>query len=118
MAPLPTPPPGANPSVTVSVSVAEPPRGGSDPLPPEVARAVDGAAGAEPLTLSPEPDELPEASPALLDPALTPPPPEKDELADFAAAAAEVMASPAVGGGRPVAGVGRTVDLFGDDAAR
>ncbi len=59
----------------------------------------------------------PELTPApVLDPALIPPSPEKDELADFAAAAAEVMAAPlagAGGDGDPKHGQ-RYVDLFGD----
>lgn len=95
------------------------------PLPPEVAMAVDSAAGApegEP-ELEPEPlappvgaEELPEASPMLLDPALAPPPPEKDELADFAAAAAEVMAEPSPVAAGQAGGPG-FVDLFGGEAA-
>ncbi len=83
-------------------------------LPPEVASAVDGAASGSPdAPESPAPP--PEPAPAL-DPALLPPPPEKDELADFAAAAAEVMAAPfATGSGEPPQKGGPGyVDLFGD----
>lgn len=92
------------------------------PLPPEVALAVDGAARAAGAARSgPKvpPPELPEfeLEPApVLDPALIPPSPEKDELADFAAAAAEVMDAPlagAEGDGDPKHGQ-RYVDLFGD----
>ncbi|MBK9519899.1 MAG: AgmX/PglI C-terminal domain-containing protein [Anaeromyxobacter sp.] len=67
------------------------------PLPPEVASAADGAVA------------MPDTAAAPLEPPLpAAPPPEKDELADFAAAAAEVMAAPTADQ-RP-----GFVDLFAD----
>ncbi len=91
-----------------------PPDSDGSALPPEVALAVDGAAGAdhpEPLAVPPELEPAP-----ALDPALLPPSPDKDELADFAAAAAEVMAAPFATAGNTdgqKTGPGY-VDLFGD----
>ncbi len=134
--PATTPRPGAYTAVSeqqpepISDGAIEPlpPAAGGEPapLPPEVAMAVDAAAGAPEPEPEPEPEplapqlgteELPEASPMLLDPALAPPSPEKDELADFAAAAAEVMAAPSpVAAGQ--AGDPGFVELFGNDAAR
>jgi DNA-directed RNA polymerase subunit RPC12/RpoP len=126
--PVPTPEPGTYEAVPeqqpeqVSDDFIEPlpagPAGEAAPLPLEVALAVDSAAGAsgsEPLAPPTGSEELPEASPMLLDPALTPPPPEKDELADFAAAAAEVMAEPSPATSQ--AGDAGFVELFGNDAA-
>jgi len=99
----PTPPPApARPAAAVGVddgaAMLEP-----APLPPEVANAIDGAA---PVPAS---EPLPPLE-------LLPPPPDRDELADFAAAAAEVMAEPTAGGSAAPAGDGRAgyVDLFGD----
>jgi DNA-directed RNA polymerase subunit RPC12/RpoP len=92
----------------------------SSPLPREVAMAADSAAAASGLDPPTPPFPAPglfESSPAMMDPALTPPPPEKDELADFAAAAADVMAGPGVGttGESEIRGY---VDLFADAAPR
>ncbi len=86
------------------------------PLPPEVAQAVDLAAsttGSEPPSPSLELEDGPVPPAASLDPALTPPPPEKDELADFAAAAAEVMAAPPFDDQHRPAVPGY-VDIFGE----
>jgi DNA-directed RNA polymerase subunit RPC12/RpoP len=88
----------------------------SSTLPPEVAQAVDGAASASHPEPMAAPTEPPPEPPPALDPALLPPSPEKDELADFAAAAAEVMAAPfATSAGEPPhKGGPGYVDLFGD----
>ena len=59
------------------------------PLPIEVAQAIDAAA---PTAADPE--------------GLAPPPPDRDELADFTAAAAEVMAAEPPGAGEPARGPG------------
>jgi DNA-directed RNA polymerase subunit RPC12/RpoP len=122
-----TPLPGATPAwgelppEPVSDDAIEPmPPAGAEPdpapLPPEVAMAVDSAAGttgSEPSAPSPELEDGPVAPVAPFDPALTPPPPEKDELADFAAAAAEAMAAPPLDDqGRPA--VPGYVDIFGE----
>jgi outer membrane biosynthesis protein TonB/DNA-directed RNA polymerase subunit RPC12/RpoP len=98
----------------VSDDAIEPLPGPSN-LPPEVASAVDGAASAAHPDAPSDSTAPPEPAPAL-DPALVPPSPEKDELADFAAAAAEVMAAPfATGAGEPPhKGGPGYVDLFGD----
>ena len=94
-----------------------PPLPSASPLPAGVALAIDEAAA----TSLPEPliaaGELAPALPALaIDPALVPPSPDKDELADFAAAAAEVMAAPF--GAHPGEEPGKQgtgyVDLFGE----
>ena len=130
--PIPTPPPSAHPEIELQVEPDAPrlqplpsePEPVSDDaiealpeasnLPPEVASAVDGAASASPD--APESAAPPSEPAPALDPALLPPSPEKDELADFAAAAAEVMAAPfATGSGEPSQRGGPGyVDLFGD----
>jgi DNA-directed RNA polymerase subunit RPC12/RpoP len=94
----PTPPPVPAPrAVDEELTIEDP-----APLPPEVASAIDGAAPVPSATAF-EPAPAAEALPR-------PPPPEKDELADFAAAAAEVMAAPPAEAGHPPG----YVDLFAD----
>jgi DNA-directed RNA polymerase subunit RPC12/RpoP len=100
--PSPTPPAMPVPTAVDDDAIIEDPA----PLPPEVASAIDGAA---PLPTDPPPELSLEDDPSR--PQVPPaPPPGKDELADFAAAAAEVMAAPTAGAGSRQG----YVDLFGD----
>lgn len=105
--PAPTPAPATSPppaplAVDQRATIEAP-----APLPPEVANAIDGAAPAPSAPVI----ELEPATPRA-DAVPQPPPPDLDELADFAAAAAEVMAGPP---SEPVAGQRPGyVDLFGD----
>jgi hypothetical protein len=111
---------GPSPAPASSTALEAPPPAVAvepGPLPPEVALAVDsaaGPAGTESAEPPPGPLDRPGEAPPGQDPALTPPPPEKDELADFAAAAAEVMAG--VGGPGQDGGPG-DVEPFGAGAA-